>query len=68
MKKLKEEKVNKAYEKLETAMFAFQEEVLSFKNAFPNKSSCMELDNVVSVMMGALEDVDSDITAHFATR
>ena len=68
MAKLNEQQVNKAYGKLETAMLAMKEEVEDFKRAFPIESSKLALDYAVSSAMGALEDVDSDITAHFATR
>jgi hypothetical protein len=68
MAKLNETQVNKAYGKLETAMLALQEEVVDFKRAFPIESSKLALDDAMRSAMGALEDVDSDITSHFATR
>lgn len=68
MTKLDEKQVNKAYGKLETAMLALKEEVEDFNRAFPIESSKLALGHAMGAALGALEDVDSDITSHFATR
>ena len=68
MAKLTEKRANRAYAKLEKAMLALEKAVANYKEVVDIESSNLALDHAVTAALGSLEDVDSDLTAHFATR